>query len=115
MGARRPQSPILSAVPGSQVYEVRCDYCQTSFAPGTRRCLHCGRRLRAARALESGRVLARTTSDEEVPEWLPEAEEEAAADDRAAEQILLQRRGRNVLWIATAILALLGSLLRHCQ
>lgn len=26
-------------------YEVWCNHCQTSFAAGTKRCIHCGQRL----------------------------------------------------------------------
>lgn len=29
-------------VPDSSYYEVRCERCRTSFAPGTKRCAHCG-------------------------------------------------------------------------
>lgn len=39
-------------------YEVRCERCKTSFAPGTKQCIHCGgaigRRLLAFDALSTG-------------------------------------------------------------
>lgn len=30
---------------GGNLYEVRCDNCDVSFPPGTKRCLHCKERL----------------------------------------------------------------------
>jgi hypothetical protein len=42
-------------MPDSSTYEVRCERCQTTFAAGTRQCVHCGgalgRRLLAFDAL----------------------------------------------------------------
>ena len=35
------------------VYEVRCEHCRTSFAPETRRCVHCGARLAKGRSMVS--------------------------------------------------------------
>ena len=29
-------------MPDASYYEVRCERCSTSFAPGTERCAHCG-------------------------------------------------------------------------
>ena len=29
-------------VPDAGYYEVRCERCRTSFAPGTKQCAHCG-------------------------------------------------------------------------
>ena len=36
------------------VYEVHCVSCQTSFAPGTRQCVHCGAPLENGRRMVSG-------------------------------------------------------------
>ena len=45
-------------MPDSAYLEVRCERCQTSFAPGTKQCVHCGgaigRRLLAFDALAGG-------------------------------------------------------------
>ena len=35
------------------VYEVHCYQCQTSFAPETRRCVHCGAPLEKGRRMVS--------------------------------------------------------------
>ena len=29
-------------MPDADYFEVRCERCRTSFAPGTKQCLHCG-------------------------------------------------------------------------
>jgi hypothetical protein len=29
-------------MPDASYYEVRCERCRTSFAPGTKQCAHCG-------------------------------------------------------------------------
>lgn len=45
-------------MPDSAYLEVRCERCKTSFAPGTKQCVHCGgaigRRLLAFDALAGG-------------------------------------------------------------
>ena len=47
-------------MPESSYFEVRCERCKTSFAPGTKRCIHCGevigRRLLAFDAFAGGRT-----------------------------------------------------------
>jgi ribosomal protein L37E len=53
-------------------FEVRCERCKTSFAPGTKQCIHCGgpigRRLLAFDALSARRTGAPVSSDTETPE-----------------------------------------------
>jgi len=53
-------------------FEVRCERCKTSFAPGTKQCIHCGgaigRRLLALDALSARRPGAPAGSDMETPE-----------------------------------------------
>ncbi len=45
-------------MPESSTYEVRCERCQTTFAAGTKQCVHCGgaigRRLLALDVLAAG-------------------------------------------------------------
>ncbi len=80
----------------SNVYEVRCESCRTSFPPETKRCFHCGGPLGPG----LGRLLR--------PAALGAEEAEAEGGE------ILQSRGRNLLWVVTAVLALGVSLLRSC-
>ncbi len=78
----------------SNSYEVRCERCHAGFAAGTRRCVHCGGPLGAGFL---GIRLAQ-----------PGAE---APDE---EQLQVPQRGRNLMWVVTAGLAVAFSLLRQC-
>lgn len=82
----------------SNVYEVRCEHCRTSFPPETKRCIHCGGPL--------GRGIGALLRPGAAPN-------EPAAEE--AEEEGLQLPGRNLLWIVTAVLALGVSLLRACM
>lgn len=91
----------------TQVYEVRCPRCQTSFAPETRRCVHCGGPVQAGQPVASmggGRPPVEPASGP-----LPEE------PDDATDELSLGGRGRGALWLLTAILAVAGSLVRTCQ
>lgn|GEM_PF-5377049 len=69
--------------------------------------MHCGG------PLGSG-LLARmqqAAAAEAEPDMLPAHPEELAEADESA----ARARGRNVLWVITAVLLLAGSLLRNCQ
>ena len=85
----------------SHAYEVRCEHCQASFAPGTRQCVHCGRRL--------GR-------------WRPQAGVPANSVDMhleletEPEEVELKRRGAlgSIFTTVTVGLAILASLYRSC-
>jgi hypothetical protein len=80
----------------SNFYEVRCESCRTSFPPETKRCIHCGGSL--------GSGLGR---------WAPGAAPAGAGagDD---EEALPPSRARNLLWLVTAVLAVVMSVLRNC-
>ena len=82
----------------STFYEVRCENCKTSFPPETKRCIHCGGPLGGGlgRLFVSGRAPA-----------------DAPPDDPADEGVPFQR-GRNLMWIVTAVIALVLSALRNC-
>ena len=73
----------------SDFYEVRCENCRTTFPPETKRCIHCGGRL----GLGAG---------------------PAATEGEASDELPFQR-GRSIVWVATAVIALLLSMLRNCQ
>jgi hypothetical protein len=82
------------------VYEVRCERCRTSFAPETRRCVHCGGPLGRGRAF--GSVPSGSTVGT------------SASTDEDAEGLEVLARGRSPLWLVTAVLVLLASMLRNC-
>jgi hypothetical protein len=81
-------------------YEVRCERCRTSFAPGTRRCIHCGQPI--GRQLFGG-----MTAVEPELAGEPAAAPSSGAPARAG-------RGRGVLWTVLAVIAVLSSLARTC-
>lgn len=87
----------------SNVYEVRCERCRTSFAPETKRCIHCGGPL--------GRGIGALLQPGAAPNGRA-AEPDAEAE---VEEEIVQVPGRNLLWIVTAVLALGVSLLRACM
>ena len=74
----------------SNYYEVRCENCKTSFPPETKRCIHCGGPL--------GAGLGRLFAPGKAPAGVP-AEEEA-------EEELPFQRGRSIVWVVTAVIAL---------
>jgi len=114
------------------IYEVRCERCRTGFAPETRRCHHCGGRLKPGAAL---RHAPREMHPAALPGGAPPApgaesqnqamqtaqtaqSAEAAPDlppgigDEEEEEEPPQRR---IFWGAiTGLLAMLGALLRDC-
>lgn len=98
-GAHAESSPEVTLAPesaelqerGANPYEVRCYSCDTSFAPGTKQCVHCGQRL-GRRSLPP------------LPTGAEDADEMARVST-----------GRNLLWVLTAMVMLLGSLMRTCQ
>ena len=79
-------------------YEIRCYHCNTSFAPGTRSCVHCGRRLGRTPPLEVA--------------FGPEF---AQAPGGAEDGELRSSPARGVIWVVSALVALAGSMLRMCQ
>ncbi len=80
----------------SNFYEVRCENCRTSFPPETKRCIHCGGPI-------GGGPLR----------WLPAAGAPAGAG-AGDEEAVPQSRARTVLWLVTAVIAVVMSLLRNC-
>ena len=83
----------------TEAFSVRCDHCQTTFAAGTKRCVHCGGPL-------AGGLLAalRAAGDHEP---LPGALETDAEEEAST------RRG-NKMWVVWAFLAIGISMLRQC-
>jgi uncharacterized protein with PIN domain len=76
-------------------YEVRCLRCNTSFAPETRRCIHCGGPVGRRAAAAPRGVLDEAVDEEEIQLRLAPA--------------------RFALWAATLLIAVVASLLRTCQ
>lgn len=107
-----------------RVIEVRCERCNSSFAPGTRRCVHCGGRLTRGRVLGAppteaqAPLLRAIPSASEVPGALaapPPAGRAAEDASRAGDdELVLPRRVHNIIWIVTAIFVILGSILGRC-
>jgi hypothetical protein len=82
----------------SNFYEVRCESCRTSFPPETKRCIHCGGPI--------GGGLGR---------WLPGGAAPAGASAEDGEEASpASSRARTVLWLVTAVIAVVMSALRNC-
>jgi len=79
----------------SNFYEVRCENCRTSFPPETKRCIHCGGPI--------GGGLGRLLPGGAAPS-AEDGEEASPASSRA----------RTVLWLVTAVIAVVMSALRNC-
>ena len=84
-------------MPASNFYEVRCENCRTTFPPEAKRCIHCGGPL-----------------GESPLRWLAAGGAPAGATPEDDEEALPSSRVRNVLWLVTAALAVLMSVLRNC-
>ncbi len=96
MSAKNDPRIGLEGTTPAHVYEVRCQSCNTSFPPGTRRCIHCGERIGRQRPVEAGLP---------IPFEGGEPEEELSGGSAA----------RTGLWVATALIAMAGSFFRMCQ
>ncbi len=90
------------------IVEVRCERCDTSFAPETRQCIHCGGPLGRGRLFRS---LGSEQSGAEQASGPVESLFEADAEQEVAD---LQNRGRNLVWVFTALAFMLMSALRNC-
>ena len=115
------------------IYEVRCERCQTSFAPETRRCLHCGGRLKAGAALRSalpremqpaglppGGVAPPAPGTDSQGQTVQTAQTAQTAQPELPpgvgdEEVEEEPPQRRIFWGAiTGLLAMLGALLRDC-
>lgn len=115
------------------IYEVRCERCQTGFAPETRRCHHCGARLKPGAALRS--APPRELQPAGLPGGAPPAPPDSRGRTMQAEQMAQTAETaqselppgigseeqeeeppqRRIFWGAiTGLLAMLGALLRDC-
>ncbi len=79
-------------------YSVRCEHCDTSFAPETKQCIHCGA------PLGSGLLAALRSAGGELGGG-GAAQEVEEADETPA---------RNRMWVVMALLAMGFSMLRQC-
>jgi len=73
-------------------FEVYCYHCQSTFAVGTRRCVHCGQPI-GGRAARPGR------------EATAEVQAGTAAEDELVEPSIARRIGGTSLWVLIAIAA----------
>jgi hypothetical protein len=78
-------------------YEVRCPNCNTSFPPETKRCIHCGGPLGGG-----------------LRGWLAAGGGASPAEEEQEEAELPFQRGRSIIWVVTAVIALVLSMLRAC-
>jgi len=87
---RRHQSPNAS-------FEVWCPQCSTSFAAGTKRCIHCGGRL-SKQSGRRGLRLARLDSQVEMPSEVDDVilEDEAASPRKSFSPLTL-------VWVAVLL------------
>ena len=75
-------------------FEVRCYHCGTSFAVGTKRCIHCGQRLGSAPV-----EVAYGGTSSQAPE----------------EEVVKSSPLRSVMWVLMAIIAVAMSVARSCE
>lgn len=98
---RRPSAaPVGPTPPGFQpttAYEVRCARCQCSFAPETKRCVHCGGRL-------GGSLVPFGFEGGAAP--FPGSEDEARPE--------VPTMARGALWLLSALVALALSAIQTC-
>ena len=91
-------------------FEVYCQNCQTSFAAGTKRCVHCGGRTGGARPVAGmahpGQIQTRPGT---APPLDAEIEE---ADEAPVEMSLGRRLGGLVIWV---VLVLGATIMRLCE
>jgi hypothetical protein len=90
-------------VPLSEAYEVRCESCESSFAPGTRNCVHCGRRI-------GGGLMAALTQGRADAEGLETAPPDPFGEE---EEVQGPSRGKGMIWMV--LLAMIASALRFCS
>ena len=93
------------------IFEVRCDRCQTSFAPEWKQCVHCGGPLGRGGLFgafrSSGAGQAEVAEDGTIrPDPFDAVEE--------SDEIETQGRGRNLVWMLTVAAAMLMSVMRSC-
>ena len=81
--------------PEEALYEVRCHQCDCSFAPGTKRCIHCGERI--------GRPIR--------IQGLELGDQEATEEVEMGSPTFL----RGALWAVTAVIAMIMTAVRACQ
>jgi hypothetical protein len=97
-------------------YEVRCHNCQTSFAPETRRCVHCGGPLGKGRILAS--VPVQHGVQPHVQPGLGSGPQigrgMGVPADEEAEDFELATRSRNRMWVVMAVMAMIASIARSC-
>jgi len=96
---------VSPADPEAPVYEVRCDDCDVSFPPQTRRCLHCGRPLRG-RGSRRARAPSPTLPGPEPVEGAdgaPEPIDLEPEDEYEARPRSGLRMGMNAVWLLIAL------------
>ena len=82
--------------------EVRCDDCNVSFPPGTKRCIHCGEKI-------GGLLFVPVENEEGIPVLESADLEDAEVEPRGGR---VMRVGFTVFWL---LLALISAAARSCQ
>ena len=104
---------------GGAVYEVRCPVCNVSFAPETRRCLHCGGRTSLGGTPPPTEPVFSLDPDGTVvpnkargPEWeWPTSRDSGdVVEEEASARPGWLRLGGGLVWILLALLASLGQM-----
>ena len=104
---------MKSVTAKTKPFEIYCHQCQSSFAAGTRRCIHCGGRLSPRAnvpfALPETRLLSGEA--ENVPSSLPFP---VMADETEDEEIHPRRSAFSPLSAIWLVLLLGGAILQTC-
>ena len=95
------------------VFEVRCDHCNTSFAPGTKHCVHCGRRITGGLIAALG-AASGTASDDSMANEASGPFRPGPLHDDDEEEAQTLGGGRSPVWILTALFLVVSAVLRGC-
>jgi hypothetical protein len=95
------------------VIEIRCNDCNVSHPVGTKRCIHCGRKL--GRTPQFGMVAAPTGPTQTAPQPVFEDAFEPATEEEEEEGQGPGLRLRLITGGIWVLLALIGSIYQTCQ
>jgi len=93
-------------------YEVYCHNCHTSFAAGTRKCVHCGNRIGSVRRGPAGGLIPIPGTADPESARQSDPYEEGEVEEEGLGSSLARRLGGLGIWI---LLALGATLMRMCE